>query len=81
MNRKNKTFGSKLYSMFLISMLISTVIAMIFFGMYYNRLAVEREEKSIQSILNSVSQNLELQFNENENIKSAFYIYKKILIL
>lgn len=80
MNRKNKTFGSKLYSMFLISMLISTVIAMIFFGMYYNRLAVEREEKSIQSILNSVSQNLGLQFNENENenIKSAFYIYKKI---
>lgn len=78
MNKKGKTFGAKLYSMFMISMLIPTFIAMLCFGIYSNQLAIEREEKNIQNILNSVSQNLELQFSEIENIRDTFYIYKKV---
>jgi len=78
MNKQEKTFGAKLYSMFLISMLIPTIIAMLCFWIYVNRLAIEREEKNSQNILNSVSQNLELQFSENDNIRDAFYVHKKI---
>lgn len=78
MKKKKKTFGAKLYSMFLISMLIPTVIAMMCFWIYANRLAIDREEKNSQNILNSVSQNLELQFSENDNIRRTFYVHEKV---
>lgn len=78
MNKQNKTFSVKLYSMFLISMLIPTIIAMLCFWIYVNRLAIRREEKNSQNILNSVSQNLELQFAGNDNIRDAFYVHKKV---
>lgn len=78
MNREEKTFGARLYSMFLISILIAAFIAILCFWIYANRLAVEREEKNIQNILNSVVQNLELQISENERIRDAFYIHKKV---
>lgn len=78
MNKQEKTFGAKLYSMFLISMLIPTIIAMFCFWIYANRLVIKREEKNSQNILNSVSQNLELQFSENDSIRNAYYVYKKV---
>lgn len=78
MNKKEKTFSAKLYSMFLISMLIPAIIAMLCFGIYANRLAIRREERNSQNILNSVSQNLELQFSGNDSIRDAFYVHKKV---
>lgn len=78
MNKQEKTFGAKLYSMFLISMLIPTIIAMFCFWIYANRLVIKREEKNSQNILNSVSQNLELQFSGNDSIRNAYYVYKKV---
>lgn len=44
MNKQEKTFSAKLYSMFLISMLIPIIIAMLCFWIYVNRLAIRREE-------------------------------------
>ena len=78
MNKQEKTFSAKLYSMFLISMLIPIIIAMSCFWIYVNRLAIRREEKNSQNILNSVSQNLELQFSGNDSIRDAFYVHKKV---
>lgn len=78
MNKREKTFSAKLYSMFLISMLIPTIITMVCFWIYINRLEIEREERNSQNILNSVLQNLELQFSENNNIRDAFYVHKKV---
>lgn len=78
MRKKEKSFGVKLYSMFLISILFPVVIAMASFWMYVGRASIEREEKNSQYILNSVSQNLELQFSENDNIRDTFYVNKKV---
>lgn len=78
MNKQEKTFSVKLYSMFLISMLIPIIIAMLCFWIYVNRLAIRREEKNSQNILNSVAQNLELQFAGNDSIRDAFYVHKKV---
>lgn len=68
-----KTFGAKLYSMFLTSIGISLIIATICFLLYANYLTNGREKRNTQNILNSVSQNLELQFSDVTVMKKAFY--------
>lgn len=73
MTKKNKTFGAKLYSMFLTSIGISLLIAATCFLLYAYYLANGREKRNTQNILNSVSQNLELQFADVNALKKAFY--------
>ena len=64
--KKNSAFGARLYSMFAKSVLIPALIAILCFGMYSNYTVNEREEQNIEDILSSVSQNLEIQFQEQE---------------
>ena len=78
MKKKTGTFGSKLYRMFLVSILIPFFIALLAFVLYSVRVIMEREERNAQNILNSVSQSMELQFAENKEIRSMFYIYDEV---
>ena len=78
MMKKEQAFGTKLYSMFIGSILIPALIAILCFGGYSNKTINEREERNIQNILNSVSQNLEMQISAVKNIEQAFYIYKEV---
>ena len=73
MYRKEKTFRTKIYSMYLYSILIlSTIVLLVFLG-YSMYEFHEREERNIENVLNSVSQNLELQFAEVKEVRDAFY--------
>ena len=73
MKRAVGTFSTKLNQMFIVGILIPFFIAFLVFVAYSIWTVVEREEKSAQNILNSVSQSLELQFAENEKINDMFY--------
>ena len=64
--------------MFLVSILIPFFIALLAFVLYSVRVIMEREERNAQNILNSVSQSMELQFAENKEIRSMFYIYDEV---
>lgn len=72
------TFGAKLYSMFMGSMVIPVLISMLCFWMYSNHILLQREEQNIQNVLHSVSQNLEMQFSESRDIANTFYIYNQV---
>lgn len=78
MGKRSKTFDSKLYSMFIGSVLIPALIAILSFWVYSTCIAVEREEKNIQNILDSVSQNIELQLLDIRNIEESFYINSEV---
>ena len=82
MKRKKKdragTFGAKLYSMFMGSMVIPVLIAIFCFWLYSNHILLQREEQNIQNVLQSVSRNLDMQFSESRNITNAFYIYNQV---
>ena len=78
--RRKKTFRAKIYSMHLYSVLILSVIVLLSFGGYSMYEFHEREERNIENVLNSVSQNLELQFSEVKEVRDAFYfndVFKK----
>lgn len=72
------TFGAKLYSMFMGSMVIPVLISMLCFWLYSNHILLQREEQNIQNVLHSVSQNLEMQFSESRDIANTFYIYNQV---
>lgn len=80
MYKKEQTFRTKVYSMYLYSVLIlSTIVLLVFWG-YSMYEFHEREERNIENVLNSVSQNLELQFAEVKEVRDAFYfndVFKK----
>ena len=76
--KRKRTFGAKLYSMFTGSVLIPALIAVICFALYLNYAVSERERINIQSILNSISQNIEMQISDVERIEQAFYIYNEV---
>ena len=78
MGKRSKTFDSKLYSMFIGSVLIPALIAILCFWVYSTYVTVEREEKNIQNILDSVSQNIELQLLDIQHIEEAFYINSEV---
>lgn len=78
MSRKGKKFSSRLYFMFMGSLLIPIVIALLCFFFYSVNNVMEREESHIQNVLNSVSQNVSFQIAEIENIEKAFYIHSKV---
>lgn len=73
MRQKEKTFGTKVYSMYIYSILILVVIVFLSFLGYSMYEFNEREKRNIHNILNSVSQNLELQFAEVKKVRDAFY--------
>lgn len=72
------TFGAKLYSMFMKSMVIPVLISMLCFWIYSEDILLQREKQNIQNVLHSVLQNLETQFAEIGNIANTFYIYNQI---
>lgn len=78
MGKKGRSFGGKLYSMFMRSILIMVFIAVLSFLIYSMNVMAERQERNAQNILNSVSQNLELQFAEIAKVRDAFYIHKEV---
>ena len=78
MQEKDIKFGLKVYSIFVRSLLIPIIIAMLCFFAYTAKSIQEREERNMQSVLSSVSQNVELQILEIENIRNAFYIHSEV---
>ena len=73
MFQREKTFRTKIYSMHLCSVLILSTVVLLVFGGYSMYEFHERETRNIENILNSVSQNLELQFLEVKEVRDAFY--------
>lgn len=78
MMKTKRAFGTKLYSMFIGSILIPALIVLVCFGAYSNYTINEREEQNIRNILNSVSKNLEMQISDLKNIENAFYVYSEV---
>lgn len=78
MKKEKKTFGLRLYSMFIGSILILVMIVTVCFWIYSNRTMIEREKRNSQNVLDSVSQNMELQFADITNIEKSLYIYNEM---
>lgn len=76
--RDKHTFDETLYSMFIKSILIPTLILLLCFAIYSSYTMNQRKEQNIRDVLNSVSQNLEMQISDLENVESAFYIYNDV---
>lgn len=78
MKKQKKTLGIKLYSMFIGSVLILVLILLVCFWIYSNHTMIDREKKSAQNVLDSVSQNMELQFADIVNVERSLYIYNEM---
>lgn len=78
MKKEKKTFGLRLYSMFIGSILILVMTVTVCFWIYSNRTMIEREKRNSQNVLDSVSQNMELQFADITNIEKSLYIYNEM---
>ena len=78
MKEQKKTFGIKLYSMFIGSILILAFILLTCFWIYSNYTIVDRERKNGWNVLDSVSQNMELQFADIMNVEKSLYIYNEM---
>lgn len=78
MKEQKKTFGIKLYSMFIGSVLILAFILLTCFWIYSNHTIVDRERKNGWNVLDSVSQNMELQFADIMNVEKSLYIYNEM---
>ena len=70
--------GIKLYSIFIGSVLILVLILLVCFWIYSNHTMIDREKKSAQNVLDSVSQNMELQFADIVNVERSLYIYNEM---
>lgn len=78
MKKKRAAFEEKLYHIFVVSVLLPFCIVLLAFGLYSVMVLIKWEENSTQNVLNTVSQSLEQQFAENEQIRSMFYIYDEL---
>lgn len=64
--------------MFIGSILILVMTVTVCFWIYSNRTMIEREKRNSQNVLDSVSQNMELQFADITNIEKSLYIYNEM---
>lgn len=76
--KKNTTLQSKLYSMFIVSVIIPlgiAIFAILFYTSYENQ---KRERKDMDNVLRSTSQNIENQFEQLKNIGDTFYMQNRV---
>lgn len=78
MKKIRKTFRFKLYSIFIISMIVPSIIIAIIFSIFYNRTLFVQEEKNIEYVLKSISNSMEIQFTELKNIGDTYYMQKEV---
>lgn len=64
--------------MFIGSVLIMVFILLIFFWLYSNHTMIDREKRGAQNVLDSVTQNMELQFADIVNVERSLYIYNEL---
>ena len=76
--KKERHFGLGLYTKFILSVTIPTLITVVLFFGYYFHTYLEREKDNVYKVLTSVSQNMELQFQEIMNIGNTFYMNSDI---
>lgn len=75
---KKKTFRSKLYSIFIASMILPIIIIAVIFSMFYIKTITVREKKNIEYVLNSIANSIEVQFTELKNISDIYYMQKEV---
>ena len=78
MRKKKNTFQRKLYSMFIISVIVPLGIAIFIILFYVSYSNQEREYKDMDNVLESISRNVENQFAELKNIGNTFYMQNRI---
>lgn len=78
MRKKENTFQRKLYSMFIISVIVPLGIAIFIILFYVSYSNQEREYKDMDNVLESISRNVENQFAELKNIGNTFYMQNRI---
>lgn len=78
MRKKGVAFEEKLYRIFVVSILLPFCIVLLAFVTHSVLVLIKWEENSTQNVLNTVSQSMEQQFDENEQIRSMFYIYDEL---
>lgn len=71
--KKPLLYQKKLYTTFIVSLLISFLIAMAAFLIYTKYNMEKRERQNMQNVLESVSQNIEMTFMEIADVSSVFY--------
>lgn len=81
MEKKKGTFQSKLYSMFIVSVIIPLGTAVFGFMVYTSYVNQNREKKDMDNVLRSVSQNIENHFRELKEIGNTFYMQKRVFQL
>lgn len=78
MSKSGRTFQFNLDSIFIVSILLPVILTCILFSVYYYQVIMKQEKQNIEHFLNSVSNNIELQFTELTDIGSTFYLQKDI---
>lgn len=68
-----RDFRTKVYSMYVYSVLILSLVALVSFSGYSMYEFNEKEKRNTQNVLNSVAQSQELQFTEVKKIRDSFY--------
>lgn len=73
-----KTFQSRLYMMFVVSIIIPVLIVAGGLSWYYNELIEERNHRDVSNTLTALAGNIQTHFSEIERISFAPYLYKDI---
>lgn len=78
MKRRKKTFRIKLYSIFIISMVVPSILIGVLFTVFYSKEIMTQEEKNIDYVLKSINNSMEVQFTELKNIGDTYYMHKEV---
>lgn len=73
MKEKKKTLRSKVYAVFTLSIVLSTLLTGIIFLAFYGRMVFENGTKNMGTILKSVGNNLEIKLEEVKNVVNIHY--------
>lgn len=79
MRKRTKTFRSKLYSAFIVSIIVPSVLTGILFLTFYGRTLVKQGTKNMNSILKSVGNNMEAELSELKNAGNVCYMHQDAL--
>lgn len=74
-----KSFGLKLYLLFTVSLIFPVLLIFGIFTFYYNNESFENNQRYVTNTLNSMSKNIEISFNELEQVSFTPYLYKDVL--
>lgn len=78
MKMKKRTFRSKLYFVFVSSIIVPIIVIGSLFTIIYSHTIMKQEEKNISYILKSICNSMQVQFTEIKNIGDTYYMQEEV---